>query len=172
MSKKFNINPKIIILESIKYIAVFILIYGAVNFLRQPIMPSSPILTITDINEQTHDMLALSKEKPILIYFWATWCHICKHTTPNVLEIGHHTPVFAIAVNSGNHQHITQHLNHHSKSPYFFVVNDEMGTYFNDWQGQVTPSYVIIKNGQAVQSFVGIQPTILLKARLAWANFQ
>ncbi|MGO2624779.1 MAG: protein disulfide oxidoreductase, partial [Psychrobacter sp.] len=37
---------------------------------------------------------------------------------------------------------------------------------FDDWQGQVTPSYVVLKDGEMTQGLTGIQPLWSLKLRL------
>lgn len=126
---------------------------------------------LTDTNGQSHDLIAISHNHPILVYFWASWRHICKHTTPNVLAISQDYPVIAVEVNSGDDVTISQFLNKYSKPNNFTVINDMNGEYFNDWQGQVTPSFVIIKNGKITQRFIDLQPTPILKARMAWANF-
>lgn len=163
-------KPIKVLLEILKTLIIFLLIYAVLNWWRQPTIAQSPVLTLTDTNGQSHDLTALSQNKLILVYFWATWCHICKHTTPSVLSLADTHPVMAVAVNSGDDRVVSQFLNQYQKPPQFYLVNDEHGAYFNTWQGQVTPSFVIIKDGQVVQSFVGLQPSWVLRVRMAVAN--
>lgn len=165
-----NRKPIKILLEILKTLALFLILYTAFTLWRQPTPPDTPIFSLTDTSGQIHDLVAMSYNQPILVYFWASWCHICKHTTPSVLSLAGTHPVMAVAVNSGDDRTVGAFLNQYQRPAQFYLVNDEHGAYFDTWQGQVTPSFVIIKDGKVVQSFVGLQPSWVLKARMAWAN--
>lgn len=73
-------------------------------------------------------------------------------------------PVVTIAIKSGDNQALNSYLTEHDYT--FTTVNDEQGEIFADWQGQVTPSYVILKDGKMSQGLTGIQPLWSLKLRL------
>lgn len=145
---------------------VFLVIYTAINWWRQPVMPASPQLQLTDYKGQNIDLASLSADKPTLVYFWGTWCPICRTTSPSVnslAEAGNY-PVVTVAVQSGSNQELQSYL---TKNDYEFItVNDEQGEIFDDWQGQVTPSFVILKDGEMTQGLTGIQPLWSLKLRL------
>lgn len=148
------------------YGLVFIVIYTVINWWRQPVMPADPQLQLTDYQGQTVDLASLSADKPTLVYFWGTWCPICRTTSPSVntlAEAGNY-PVITIAVQSGSNQELQSYLNEHSYT--FTTINDEEGIIFDDWEGQVTPSYVILKDGEMTQGLTGIQPLWSLKLRL------
>lgn len=159
-----------LILEFLKFLIMFLILYTLFNWWRQPTPPNTPTLTLTDTNGQMHDVIAISQNKPILVYFWASWCHICKHTTPSVLSLANTHPVMAVAVSSGDDRTVGASLNQYQRPAHFYLINDEYGQFFDTWQGQVTPSFVIIKDGKVVQRFVGLQPSWVLKARMAWAE--
>ncbi len=148
------------------YGIIFMVIYSAVNWWRQPVMPTHPQLQLTDYQGQTVDLAAMSADKPTLVYFWGTWCPICSVTSPtiNKLAASNHYPVVTIAVKSGSPQQLQRYLNEHNYR--FTTINDEEGAVFADWQGQVTPSYVILKDGEMTQGLTGIQPLWSLKLRL------
>lgn len=76
--------------------------------------------------------------------------------------------MLSIAVNSGEDSDISQYM--HQKNLTFSTINDSEGKIFSAWQGQVTPSYVILQNGKMVQGFTGIQPTWVLRLRLKMAQ--
>lgn len=148
------------------YALMFIVIYTAINWWRQPVMPASPQLQLTDYQGQSIDLAALSHEQPTLIYFWGTWCSVCQVTSPtiNKLAIANNYPVVTIAVQSGTDQELHRYLD---ESNYGFItINDQQGDIFHDWQGQVTPSYVVLKDGEMTQGLTGIQPLWSLKMRL------
>ena len=155
-----------ILKTALLYGTVFIVIYTAVNWWRQPIMPANPQLQLTDYQGQTIDLADLSANKPTLVYFWGTWCPICRTTSPavNTLAEQGNYPVVTIAIKSGNNQELHDYLSEHKYS--FTTVNDQEGAIFADWQGQVTPSFVILKDGEMSQGLTGIQPLWSLKLRL------
>ncbi len=148
------------------YGLVFAIIYTAVNWWRQPVMPADPQLQLMDYQGQSIDLAAMSADKPMLVYFWGTWCPICSVTSPNInaLATENNYPVVTVAIKSGSDQELHSYLKQNNYS--FNTVNDKEGAIFDDWQGQVTPSYIILKNGEMSQGLTGIQPLWSLKLRL------
>ena len=155
-----------IVKTTLLYGIVFLLIYTAINWWRQPIMPADPQLQLTDYQGQAVDLASLSADKPTLIYFWGTWCPICSVTSPTVnkLAVANNYPVVTVAIKSGSDQDLQAYLSENNYS--FATINDVEGNIFDDWQGQVTPSYVILKDGEMSQGLTGIQPLWSLKLRL------
>lgn len=154
--------------EIVSFILIFVLIYSVLNWWRQPEMPDSPVLQLQDYQGQVIDLQQLSQDNVVLIYFWGSWCHVCKHTTPTVQQLAHSSPVVSIAVQSGNSRELSDYLRKNQIG--FQTVNDEQGEIFATWQGQVTPSYLILKDGKMEQGFIGIQPLWILKLRMWWAD--
>ncbi|OLF37116.1 MULTISPECIES: protein disulfide oxidoreductase [unclassified Psychrobacter] len=169
-NKTPNKTPKQKLLSVLKtvllYGIVFLAVYIAINWWRQPVMPASPQLQLTDYQGQPVDLAAMSADKPALVYFWGTWCPICNVTSPTIdkLAASNDYPVVTIAIKSGSDQVLHSYLDEHDYN--FTTVNDQEGNIFADWQGQVTPSYVILKNGEMTQGLTGIQPLWSLKLRL------
>ena len=163
-------TPKQKVLSIVKtlliYGLMFAVIYIAINWWRQPVMPANPQLQLIDYQGQTVDLAALSQEKPTLVYFWGTWCSVCSFTSPtiNKLAAANNYLVVTVAIKSGTDQELHRYLNENSYR--FTTVNDQEGEIFADWQGQVTPSYVILKDGEMTQGLTGIQPLWSLKLRL------
>ncbi len=160
-----------IIKNVLLYGFIFLFIYTAVNWWRQPIMPADPQLQLTDYQGQAVDLASLSADKPTLIYFWGTWCPICSTTSPSVnkLAMSDSYPVVTVAIKSGSDQDLQAYLSEHNYN--FTTINDVEGEIFDDWQGQVTPSYVILKDGEMTQGLTGIQPLWSLKLRLWLSSF-
>ena len=148
------------------YGLVFAVIYTAINWWRQPVMPANPQLQLTDYQGQSVDLAAMSRDKPTLIYFWGTWCPVCRVTSPTIdqLAAANDYPVVTIAIKSGSDQELHRYLTEQNYQ--FTTVNDQEGEIFADWQGQVTPSYVVLKDGEMTQGLTGMQPLWSLKLRL------
>lgn len=158
----------------VSYVLIFAVIYTAVNYWRAPqsvALPSQVSTLQTPISKLgiSPAMLQQSHQTPVLVYFWATWCGVCSITSGNIQAISQTHPVQSIAVQSGSPDEVHRFMQNHGYD--FAVVHDMDGQIFDAWQGQVTPSFVIIKDGQVVQRFTGISPLWSLKARLWWANF-
>ncbi|WP_296402965.1 protein disulfide oxidoreductase [Psychrobacter sp.] len=152
--------------SALKYLVIFTAIYTVINWWRQPIMPANPDLQLADYHGQMVDIEALSHQSPVLVYFWGTWCAICSTTSPKVnnLATSGSYSVISIATQSGSNHDIAKFMDEHGYS--FITINDESGKIFGDWKGQVTPSYVIIKDGEMKQGLTGIQPEWSLRVRL------
>jgi thiol-disulfide isomerase/thioredoxin len=150
----------------LKYLVIFLLVYMAINWWRQPVMPADPQLQLTDYQGQTVDIAALSETSPVLVYFWGTWCPVCKITSPTVSSLAQNSPypVVTIAVQSGSNKELGQFIQ--AKGYQFTTVNDESGEMFNAWEGKVTPSFVIMKEGEMTQGLTGVQPEWSLRLRL------
>ncbi len=129
-------------------------------------MPANPQLQLTDHQGQMIDLASMSTDKPTLVYFWGTWCPICSVTSPTINKLSNtgNYPVVTIAVQSGSDQALDNYLNEHNYN--FTTIIDQQGEIFADWQGQVTPSYVVLKDGEMTQGLTGIQPLWSLKLRL------
>ncbi|MGI9340515.1 MAG: protein disulfide oxidoreductase, partial [Psychrobacter sp.] len=114
----------------------------------------------------TLDLVAMSHKQPTLVYFWGTWCPICTYTSPtiNKLAASDSYPVVTVAIKSGSNQRLAEYMQQNNFD--FTKVNDEDGAISADWQGQVTPSYVVLKDGEMTQGLTGIQPLWSLKLRL------
>lgn len=108
----------------------------------------------------------MSQQRPVLVYFWGSWCGVCRQTSPSVDKLAKSAdyPVVSVAVNSGEPNEVQQYLSQHGWQ--FLTINDEDGKIFTDWQGQVTPSFIILKDGKMVQGLTGIHPAWELKLRL------
>ena len=168
-SKKPKKTPKQSVMSILKtallYGVMFVVIYTAVNWWRQPIMPANPQLQLTDYQGQRVDLAELSHKQPTLIYFWGTWCSVCSFTSPTINKLAaDNYPVVTIAVQSGSDQDLHRYLDENNFS--FTTINDQEGDIFADWQGQVTPSYVILEDGEMAQGLTGIQPLWSLRLRL------
>ena len=96
---------------------------------------------ITEITESNFEAEVLESTQPVLVDFWAPWCHPCRRIAPLVEELA--------AENAGTAK--------------FAKVNiDNNQTLAASYNVSSIPTLMVFKDGQVFRSLVGLQP----KARL------
>ncbi|MFZ4833809.1 protein disulfide oxidoreductase [Rouxiella sp. Mn2063] len=158
--------------KELAVLAVLLLVITfAMDMFRAPQAPPEfDTQVLQTLNGETLSLAERSQDKPLLVYFWATWCGVCKFTTPTVSELaGNGENILSIALRSGDNQQVERWLT--AKSMKIPVVNDPQGSLSARWNIGVTPTFVIINKGQVVQSTTGWTSYWGLKFRLWWAAF-
>ncbi|WP_309265760.1 protein disulfide oxidoreductase [Aeromonas salmonicida] len=155
--------------------ALWLLLFGvvistALDFWRSPALPEgNPLPTLTLQDGTTADLQAMSRERPLLVYYWASWCAVCRFTTPTVEQLWQDGEnVLTVALRSGNTQQLSKGMG--KKGLTFPTHNDERGYLAARWQVSVTPSFLIVKDGKVVSTTTGWSSGLGLKLRLAWAS--
>lgn len=91
---------------------------------------------VTD-NSFQKDVIEASKEKPVLVDFWATWCPPCKMLSPLVEEIAEEkADVLSLAT----------------------VDTDENQGLSSQFGIMSIPTLILFKDGQPVKQLVGYMP--------------
>ena len=155
--------------EALVMVVIFITIVVLMDLWRAPKMPatfdSTPLHTL-DGNSVT--LSTLSEERPLLLYFWASWCGVCRYTTPSVAQLAEEGEnVMTIALRSGAAVDVSRWLE--QKKVQLPVVNDASGELSRNWQIGVTPTLVVLYKGEVVSSTTGLTTYWGMKARLWWA---
>jgi len=155
--------------------ALWLLLFGvvistALDFWRSPALPEgNPLPTLTLQDGTTADLQAMSRDKPLLVYYWASWCAVCRFTTPTVEQLWQDGEnVLTVALRSGNTQQLSKGMG--KKGLTFPTHNDERGDLAARWQVSVTPSFLIVKDGKVVSTTTGWSSGLGLKLRLALAS--
>lgn len=147
---------------------ILVVMFG-MDFLRAPQAPPNfgrqPLQTL---DAQHITLIEQSQQRPLLVYFWATWCGICKMTTPDVARLAEEgRNVLSVALRSGDELKIRQYLA--GKNITMPVVNDPRGELSAQWGIGVTPTFVIIDKGEVVSATTGWTSYWGMKVRLWWA---
>lgn len=139
-------------LNVFRQILIWLLIVAAVSlavdYLRRPALPqnfsSTPLQTL---DGRTADLAALSHERPLLLYVWATWCGVCRYTTPSVTALADDGGnVMTVALRSGDNAALMRWLAH--KKTALPTINDATGQLSQRWEVQVTPTLIVISRGE------------------------
>ncbi|MDQ7085652.1 MAG: redoxin domain-containing protein [Sulfurovum sp.] len=86
-------------------------------------------------------MYDLSKSKPLLIHFWATWCPTCKLEASNIAFVSARYEVLSIAIDSGSDEVLRAYMQEHDL--HFNVLNDQEGVWAKSFNVQVYPTTFI-----------------------------
>lgn len=94
--------------EIIGLVVILFVVFTVMDFWRKP-ESLAPILLEPQLlaTGETVSLAELSKEQPVLVYFWATWCGVCKITSPTVADLAKAgVPVVSVAIRSGNSERL------------------------------------------------------------------
>lgn len=152
--------------EIFSYLLLFVIISWGVDYWRSQSMVSGDVPELVTISVQGEkiDLVALSQEKPVLVYFWATWCGVCTTVSPSVDFISEHYQVVTVALRSGEQSRVNQYLK--AKDYQFNVVNDPKGLLSREWGVSVTPTLFVIDKGEIKSVTTGFTSPIGMWLRL------
>jgi len=125
------------------------------DWVRSPEVPADvSTMQIHLLNGESTSLAAMSEERPLLVYIWASWCSICKLTTPTVVALSENgTNVLAVALQSGNDDRVRLWMS--KKSMSMPGANDLKGTLAKNWQVNATPTFVTIYKGKVINTTSG-----------------
>lgn len=152
--------------QALQLLVMVVVLSFAMDWWRKPAQPldfaNQPLRTV---NGQTLTLQDFSRDRVVLVYFWGSWCSICKHTSPSINRL-HKAglPVLGVAWQSGTPQAVAAYLNKHQWQ--FDTVNDANGAIARQWQIRAAPSIILVKNGQMVHNTTGLSSYWGLRIRL------
>lgn len=143
----------------------------SVQSLRQRTLVSGKAPAITaQVFNQKQAGLATAKQ-PSLIYFWASWCGICKSIQGTMQSILQEHPGITVALKSGDEKVVSQYLKTQSLD-WPFVV-DEQGLVSAEFGVPGVPTiFILDRNGTIQFTAVGYSSFWGLKLRLWLAGFE
>lgn len=144
---------------------VVVMGWGADLWRSQSIVSGqAPELISQSILDNEVDLIAMSQDKPVLLYFWATWCSICSGVSPSVDFLAENYQVVTVALTSGESPRIKQYMG--AKEYAFSVVNDPKGEISRTWGVSVTPTIFVIDKGEITSVTTGFTSPIGMWLRL------
>ena len=152
--------------SAVSYLLLLLVLGWGVDFWRAQSLASgrAPELVASSVQGESIDILLMSQEKPVLVYFWATWCSVCRAVSPSVDWFSDNYQVVTIALSSGEDKRIRHYLN--AKEYQFTVINDAKGTVARDWGISLTPTIFIIDKGEITSVTTGFTSPLGIWARL------
>jgi thiol-disulfide isomerase/thioredoxin len=126
-----------------------------------------PRQLLLDLNGDRIDLFQMSQAEPVLLYFWASWCPVCKAVSPAVEALRDEYAVVTVALSSGSREEVLSFAREHDLG--FVIVNDEGGDLARTWNVRGTPTIAVLYRGQVTSMTSGITtpPGISMRLWLA-----
>ena len=83
MARRGTLREKIFLFTVVWTISIALSFLFAANMRGEDLLD----LTLVDIDGKKVRLDQLAEDKPLLLYFWATWCKPCRKTQPNVAAL-------------------------------------------------------------------------------------
>ncbi|MGF1786250.1 protein disulfide oxidoreductase [Photobacterium swingsii] len=156
--------------EGFTLLLIMLIVSTAMDWWRNQSIPQNTLAptVYTAINGEQYDPVSLSYEKPVLLYFWATWCGICKFVSPTINWMNDDYTVISVAMTSGENDRLNAYMNYHDYQ--FPVVNDPSGQLGHQWGIAATPTVMVLRDGKILSSTTGISTPPGIWARMALAK--
>ena len=149
------------------YLLLIATVVTTVDLWRSRDLPSevAALGTLTTLSGEIISLEAMSREQPVLVYVWASWCGVCRLVSPMVDMVG--APVVSIAIASGPDTRVTDYVR--EKGYDFAVVNDEDHRLGQTLSVSVTPTLMVASQGELRFATAGITtlPGMYLRLWLA-----
>lgn len=146
------------------YLLLISSVVTAVDLWRSRDLPTevAALGTMTTLSGEIISLDAMSRQQPVLVYVWASWCGVCRIVSPMVDMVG--APVVSIAIASGPHARVTGYVR--EKGYDFAVVNDKDNRLAQTLGVSVTPTLMIASQGKLRFATSGITTLPGMVARL------
>ncbi len=147
-----------------------LLVVGAVRAWQQRGLPDEtpPPLSGTTVQGQSVSLEQMRGE-PVLLYFWASWCGVCRAMKGNVEALVGEHRVLTVGTQSGPHATLAAYLKEAGlKMP---TLADPDGRLARAYGVRSLPTlFVLDRKGRIVFREVGYTTEIGLRLRLWWAG--
>ncbi|WP_445663413.1 protein disulfide oxidoreductase [Enterobacter soli] len=156
--------------ELVLWLSIGVAVSIAVDYFRQPALPQNFSATaLQTLDGEPVDLAAMSRDRPLLVYVWATWCGVCRYTTPAVAMLAAEGGnVMSVALRSGDNAMLEKWLA--KKKMTLPTVNDASGELARQWDVQVTPTLVVISHGEVKSITTGWTSSWGIRLRLWLAS--
>lgn len=135
---------------------------------RDALSGQAPAVVLTALDGRTFD-LGGPRERPLLVYFWASWCGVCKTVDPNVAALSGEHAVVTIASLSGDAAKVGANVADRGLT--FPVVPDPGAQLAHRFSVRAFPTAIVLKpNGEVSSVETGYTSELGLRARLWWAG--
>jgi peroxiredoxin len=116
---------------------------------------AAPNFQLPDLNGTTVDFAKIKGQKPVLLYFWASWCSYCMAVRPAVVDLRNAVPqndLEILAINVGVNESLEKVKRYQQAHPApFTVLYDADSKVVHQYQVQGIPLFVLLDKSGAVK---------------------
>jgi peroxiredoxin len=110
--------------------------------------PAAPDFVLQDLNGSNVSLTQFRGQKPVLLYFWATWCHYCMAVRPEVINLRKKTAdadivILAIDVGAGDSLTKLKRFEENDPAPYI-VLYDTDSKVSRSYHVEGIPHFVLL----------------------------
>lgn len=155
-------------LGHLAWLLLFAAVYFGVRFYQQRTLVEgpAPALHAALLDGGSFD-LATARGAPLLVYFWATWCPVCRLEQGSIESLARDHRVVTVALQSGEPATVRKYLEEHGlRVP---VINDPDGAIARVWGVRATPTLFFIDRGGSIRfRELGYTTETGMRVRLWW----
>lgn len=131
---------------------------------RDLVIGQPPALPRQNMDGDTFELAALAG-KPAVIYFWASWCSICRAMQGSLQAVAKDHPVIGLALQSGDKEEVGQYMAEHAF--HLPTVLDETGEIGKQYGIRGVPALFILgPDGKIRFATAGYTSELGLRLRL------
>lgn len=161
---------KAVWISNLKTLAVVAIVMIGFTQYQQRNMTKGEAPQLVLSNKNTSSQGIDYSKGPTLVYFWGSWCPVCKTTSPSVSTLAEEGQyqIVSVALSSGNDADIQAYQNEHNY--HFKTINDRNGSIRKQWGVEVTPSiFYINTDGEISAISTGMTSLWGMKFKLDWS---
>jgi len=157
-------------LRWLRDLSVVVLVVLAVQWWQARDMPRGEAPALVGAGLQGQPMsLGAFRGKPVLVYFWANWCPVCRFTSDSIASISEDYAVLTVASTSGDVAEVSAFMQ--EKGLNMPVMMDESGDLARRWDVYGLPAiFIVDSQGMIDHASMGYASEIGLRIRLMLAD--
>ena len=152
--------------NNLLWVLVIAVVFFGVRAWQQQAMPKglAPEISGVAVSGETVG-LSQYRGRPVMLYFWATWCKICEIEQGSIRSIAKDHSILSVALRSGNALQVSRYLREHQlEMP---TLPDEFGEIAERFGVRGTPTaFFIDARGQIRSVEVGYTSEVGMRIRL------
>jgi len=157
--------------QNLLWLFLFVVVYVSIRTWQNQYSPKgeAPAISSTVTVSGKPIDLASYRGKPLMLYFWATWCKICEAEQGSIRAISQDYPVLAVAWKSGSAAQVGAYMKQHNLN--MPTIVDDSGEIGKLYGVRGTPKAYYIDGKGIIRSIDGGYGTELgMRIRLWFAS--
>ncbi len=158
------------VLNNLAWIAAFALVYLGIRAWQHRALAhgAAPAIAGKTLSGRSVSLAEL-RGRPVLVHFWATWCHICRMEQGAIDAIARDHAVLTVAIDAGDPAALRRYVK--ERGIHAPVLADFGGRFAADFGVRAVPAdFIIDRNGTIRYVEVGYSSQWGLRARLWLAD--